>query len=207
MPENPSHGHGEPLLSGPPPVIGGEVRGGNVVVGDDPVVVVVGGAVVVVVGAVVVVVATVVVVVGAVVVVVPVAALQTEEVIVLPARVTPPFRARARPCSVAPVSIEIDVRARMLPTIAVVEPMVAELPTCQNTLHGCTPPVSTTLLPGPVMSVLTLWKIKTELALPAKVKVPVNESPELAAYTPGESVWPPRSVFIDAVAGALSAAR
>jgi len=81
---------------------------------------------------------------------------------------------------VAPVFIEIDARARMLPTNEVVVPIVAELPTCQSTLHACTPTDNTTRLPGAVMSVLTAWKMKTELASPTKVSVPVSDMPELA---------------------------
>ena len=45
-----------------------------------------------------------------------------------------------RPSRVAPVVIEIDVRARMLPAKALPEPIVAELPTCQNTLQDWAPP-------------------------------------------------------------------
>ena len=56
---------------------------------------------------------------------------QSGLVIVLVSRVTAPLRASARPCSVAPVVIVIDVRARMLPTKAAPVPIVAELPTCQ----------------------------------------------------------------------------
>ena len=53
--------------------------------------------------------------------------------------VTAPLRASARPFSVTPSFIEIDVRARMLPAKTVVVPSVAELPTCQNTLQACAP--------------------------------------------------------------------
>ena len=45
--------------------------------------------------------------------------------------VTAPFRASALPCSVAPVSSVMDVRARMVPWKLVVLASVAELPTCQ----------------------------------------------------------------------------
>jgi len=74
-------------------------------------------------------------------------------VIVLVSRVTAPLRASARPFSVAPVVIEIGVRARMFPTNALLVPIVAELPTCQNTLQGCAPPISRTRLPEPEVSV------------------------------------------------------
>ncbi len=46
----------------------------------------------------------------------------------------------------APVVAEIDVRARMLPTKVELVPSVAELPTCQYTLHGWAPLISTTRL-------------------------------------------------------------
>jgi hypothetical protein len=112
-------------LNGPPPVTGGAVIGGIV----PPVT---GGAVVVV---------DVVDVVEVVeVVVVPVTAEQVGPEITLPSRVTPPFRTSARPFNEAPVFIEMDVRARMLPTNDAVVPRVAELPTCQMTLQGWTPP-------------------------------------------------------------------
>jgi hypothetical protein len=163
--------------------MGGATMGGIVVVLVGLVVVVVGATVVVVVGATVVVVvgATVVVVVDVVVVVVGGTARQVGDVMVLPCSVTPPLRARARPFNEAPVANEIDVRARMLPTNDVVVANVAELPTCQKTLHACTPPVSRTLLPGAVVSPLTDWKINTELAPPERVTVPVSEIDELAA--------------------------
>jgi hypothetical protein len=57
-------------------------------------------------------------------------------VMVLSSRVTAPFLASARPSMVAPVVTEIDVRARMLPTKVEFVPSVAELPTCQKTLHA-----------------------------------------------------------------------
>jgi hypothetical protein len=106
--------------------------------------------------------------------------LQVGDVIVLSSSVTAPFWASARPSNVAPVFIEIDAKARMLPTNEDVVPMVAELPTCQKMLQAWTPPDSTTRLPDPVMSVLTAWKMKTEFALPTKVNVPVSDMLELA---------------------------
>ena len=53
--------------------------------------------------------------------------------------VTLPLRASARPCTVTPLFIEIDVRAMMVPAKTEAVPSVAELPTCQKTLHGCAP--------------------------------------------------------------------
>jgi hypothetical protein len=171
---NPTHVQGESEeagASGPPPVTGAEMSSGTVVVVSGDV-----GVVVDVVDVVDVVVVDVVdvVVVGA-------TALQVGELITLPSRVTPPLRTSARPWSDAPVAIEMDVNARMLPTKEAVVPSVAELPTCQNTLQACTPPERTTWLAGATISVLTLWKMKTELASPTRVTVPVSARPELAA--------------------------
>lgn len=88
-----------------------------------------------------------------VVVVVPVvAARHVGTVIVLSSRVTAPFRARARPCRVAPVLRVIDVNASMVPEKLLVVPSVAELPTCQNTLHAWAPFSRTTVLPDAVIS-------------------------------------------------------
>jgi hypothetical protein len=60
----------------------------------------------------------------------------------------------------------IDVRARMVPTKVEPTPRVAELPTCQKTLHAWAPLMSTTLLLGEVMSVKPAWKMKTALGSP-----------------------------------------
>ena len=67
-------------------------------------------------------------------------------VMVLLSRVTPPILANSLPCTVAPVPTEIDWSAMTVP--AKVEPpfRVAELPTCQKTLHGLTSPSAMLLL-------------------------------------------------------------
>lgn len=57
-------------------------------------------------------------------------------VMVLASRVTAPLRANTRPWTVAPVSSVADVSAMMVPTKLLAEFKVAELPTCQNTLHA-----------------------------------------------------------------------
>ena len=57
-------------------------------------------------------------------------------VMLLASSVTAPVCAKARPDSVEPVITEMLVSARMLPTNLVVVPRVAELPTCQYTLHA-----------------------------------------------------------------------
>ncbi|MDH6285964.1 hypothetical protein M2275_000863 [Rhodococcus opacus] len=116
------------------------------------VVVVVGGAVVVVVvvgGAVVVVV----VVGGGVVVDVGGGVTQLGREMVLLSRVTAPLRASTRPFTVVPVCTEIEVNAMMVPTNVVLVPRVAELPTCQNTLHGEAPLMRATVLPDAVINV------------------------------------------------------
>ena len=100
-----------------------------------------------------VVVAVVVVVVAVVVVVVAVAAAHVGTLIVLLLRVTAPVWASSRPCTLAPLFNVTDVCARIVPTKDVVVPKVAELPTCQKTLHACAPSIKTTELPEAVVNV------------------------------------------------------
>ena len=90
--------------------------------------------------------------------------------------VTAPLRAKRLPSTVTPSFIEIDVKARMLPWNAVLVPSVAELPTCQKTLHAWAPPMRLTLLPDAVISVEPAWKTKTALGSPwaSSVKAPVS---------------------------------
>jgi hypothetical protein len=174
-----------------------------VVVGATIVVVVVVGttkAVVVVVGAtiVVVVVGAAVVVVGPteVVVVVGGNAAHVGAVMRFESNVVAPFRARRRPAMVAPVFAVIDVSARMLPTNSLPTSTVAELPTCQNTLHACAPLSSTTWLFVAVTTVDPAWKMKTAFGSPAASSdsVPVMPSDVGDEYTPDTRVIPPRSV-------------
>ena len=68
-------------------------------------------------------------------------------------RVTAPLRASALPFSVAPVVSEMDVSASTFPVNVLLEPIVAELPTCQNTLQACAPPIRRTRLAEPTVSV------------------------------------------------------
>jgi hypothetical protein len=93
-------------------------------------------------------------------------------------RVTLPLRASARPWRVTPLFSEIDVRAMTLPTKADVVPKVAELPTCQNTLHGCAPLIMFTRLADAVIRVEAAWKMNTELGSPwaSSVSAPVSPS-------------------------------
>jgi hypothetical protein len=204
--------YGQPA-QGSPVCEGGTVVGGTpgVVVVVDADVVVVVGDVVVVVGDVVVVVGDVVVVVDADVVVVVdadvvvvvdadvvvvVAAAHVGKVMVLSSRLTWPFRANTRPSTVVPVCAVAEVKAKMLPTKVELVPKVAELPTCQNTLQASAPPVSLTVLLEAVIRVDPAWKTNTALGLfcAFSVSVPVRPSPEVALYTPGARVCPPRSL-------------
>lgn len=95
-----------------------------------------------------------------------VTAAQTGAVTALESKVTAPLRANSRPEIDAPVVALTEVNASTVPTNVEFVPSVAELPTCQNTLHAVAPPVSATLLPEPVMSVLAPWNTNTALGLP-----------------------------------------
>ena len=61
----------------------------------------------------------------------------------------------------------------MLPTNVEPLPSVAELNTCQKTLHSCAPLIRLTTLPEPVMSDELVWKMKTVFGLPAPSSVSV----------------------------------
>ena len=78
---------------------------------------------------------------------------QVGTVMVLVSMVTAPVLARTRPVTVALVVSVIDVDARIEPLNWVVVPSVAELPTCQNTLHACAPFSRATTLPDAVVNV------------------------------------------------------
>nr|WP_241996343.1 hypothetical protein [Kribbella antiqua] len=91
--------------------------------------------------------------------------------------VTEPLRASIRPTAVAPVSMVMDVNARMVPRNWVAVPMVAELPTCQNTLQAWAPLVSTTLLLVAVVRVDPAWNTKTAPASPSALRVSAPVSP------------------------------
>lgn len=72
--------------------------------------------------------------------------------------VTAPLLASNRPSKVAPVFAVIEVSANTLPTNDVFVPKVAELPTCQYTLHAWAPLISKTLLFDPVVKVEAVLK-------------------------------------------------
>jgi hypothetical protein len=121
---------------------------------------------------------------------------QADALIVSSMRVTSPFRANTRPFTVTPEPSVIVVNAMTVPTK--VGPFrVAELPTCQNTLHADAPPVRLTVLLVPAVRVDPVWKMKTALGSPSafRVRVPVRPSApsELVSYTPGARVSPVRS--------------
>ena len=90
-----------------------------------------------------------------------------------PLMVTLPFRANARPARVPPFSV-ILVNAIIFPAKVLPTCMVAEEPTCQNTLQGDAPPAKATVAPVAVVSVLPIWKIQTSVALPVSVRVPFS---------------------------------
>ena len=136
----------------PTTVLSWEPVAGNTIV---PVGIVGSGAVVAVVAAVVVGV-TRVVVAAVVVEVVGVAEVQVPLVMVLVSSVTAPLRASSRPVTDAPVAAVIDVNANTVPTNTEFVPSVAELVTCQNTLHGFAPLTNATVLDDAVMSVLAV---------------------------------------------------
>ena len=90
--------------------------------------------------------------------------------------VTAPVRAKSLPSTVVPVVAAIDARARTFPLNVVVVPRVAELPTCQKTLHAWAPLIRLTLLPEAVIRVEAIWKMKTAFGSPwpSNVKVPLS---------------------------------
>ncbi len=170
-----------PLREAPPAPVAGVPAGMTAVEGDVVVVVEVAaadvllaGVVVVVVGAVVavVVVVVVVVVVGAVVVVVDTTHVDGLVIVSL-MRVTAAVFAITRPVTWTPNVTVTEVDAMTVPENALPLPRVAELPTCQKTLHAWAPLVSTTLLADALLSVDTAWKMNTELGSPSPLRVRV----------------------------------
>lgn len=108
--------------------------------------------------------------------------MQCAAVIVSLISVTAPLRASARPFTVTPLLIEIDVNARIVPINTEDVPSVAELPICQKTLHACAPLMSFTWLADAVVSMEPTWKMKTALGSPwaSSVSVPVSPSEDPA---------------------------
>ena len=77
---------------------------------------------------------------------------------------------------------------------------MAELPTCQKTLHSLAPLVRSTLLADPVVRVESVWMMKTDSGLfpPSSVTVPFSSSGDLAGpiQTPAVRVRPARSAVV-----------
>jgi hypothetical protein len=92
-----------------------------------------------------------------------------------PLMVTEPFLASARPVRVPPLSAML-VNAIIFPAKLLPVCMVAEVPTCQNTLQGEAPPAKATVAPVAVVRVLPIWKIHTSVELPVRVRVPFNSA-------------------------------
>ncbi len=92
-------------------------------------------------------------------------------------KVTSPLRASRRPVTVAPVVAAIDVSAMTVPTNVEPVPRVAELTTCQKTLHGLAPLMSDTTLLDPVIRVLAAWNTNEAFGSfwPSSVRVPVSD--------------------------------
>jgi len=89
--------------------------------------------------------------------------------------VTEPFLASARPFRVPPSSVML-IKAMIFPAKLLPVWMVAEVPTCQNTLQGDAPPVKATVAPVAVVRVLPIWKIHTSVELPVNVRVPFSSA-------------------------------
>ncbi len=85
---------------------------------------------------------------------------------VLASRLTAPFRARTRPCTVAPESSVAEVSAMIVPTKVLAVLRVAELLTCQNTLQAWAPFSSWTTLFEATTRSDDAWKTNTALGSP-----------------------------------------
>jgi hypothetical protein len=90
--------------------------------------------------------------------------------------VTAPVRASRLPDVDAAVVAVMDVKARTLPIKIELVPRVAELPTCQKTLHVLPLLITCTRALLAVMNVLPIWKMNTLAELPcaSRVSVPVS---------------------------------
>jgi hypothetical protein len=102
--------------------------------------------------------------------------------------VTAPFRASSRPATDAPAPALTEVRARMVPRKVEPVPSVAELPTCQKTLHGEEPLTRFTRLEDAVVRVDAAWNRKTALGSPCASSVSVPVTPKLNVHSKLEAV-------------------
>jgi hypothetical protein len=96
----------------------------------------------------------------------------------------------------------IEARASTFPRSVEKVPSVAELPTCEKTLHDRAPLTRFTLLPEAVMSVDAALKTNTAFGSPCASSVTVPVIPKVPAgesYTPGVLVVPPSSTGTVAV--------
>jgi hypothetical protein len=87
-------------------------------------------------------------------------------------------------------------------------PRVAELPTCQKTLHELAPLMSCTVLVDSVVRLVGTWKTQTEVGSfwPSSVRFPVRFIELPAVYTPGARVNPPSVAWVS-VTGSAAATR
>jgi len=94
-------------------------------------------------------------------------------------KVTSPVLASARPFSVTPLAIVMDVEAMIVPANVEPDPRVAELVICQKTLQGW-PPLMNTTEPATMRSDVP-WNTQTEFGSPppSSVSVPVRSNPAL----------------------------
>ena len=99
----------------------------------------------------------------------------------LESMLTAAVEARARPSNAAPVLKVMATWAMTIPLNTVVEPKVAELPTCQKIFSGLAPPARITLRPLAVVRVEAIWKTQTALELPSASRV---RSPEEISADP-----------------------
>ncbi len=91
---------------------------------------------------------------------------QVGVVMVFVSRVTAPLIANRRPSTVASVVAVMSVSANRFPRNTELVPRVAELPTCQKTLHACVPLINATVLDDDVISVDPAWKTKAASGSP-----------------------------------------
>ena len=96
----------------------------------------------------------------------------------------------------------------MVPAKVERTPRVAELPTCQKTLHELAPLMSCTVLVDAVVRVVGTWKTQTEVGSfwPSSVRIPVTPIELGALYTPGARDNPPMSAGSNDVDGSPAAA-
>ena len=133
---------------------------------------------------------------------------QVGRTMMLVSRLTAPPRARSRPATtLVPVCAVTEVNARMVPAKVVLVPSVAELPTCQKTLHAWASPSSSTVLFGAVVSVDPAWKMNTAEGSPCRVQRdgPGETHRGRGVVHPGIEGLPPRSE-VTAASGARPAA-